>query len=157
MSHREPGDNVRVEVWMRDAAPPPDDPRATVLNRLREFRTEGIIDEVSVRTWGTFVAALDGEADDPESLAGERVAAFQRWAERNGHSLEPAFEQCERSSLVSEAGNDVIRLPLQCLAVYEDDRLAGVFPCSTPDGTNTVGDCLERLKTGDVIGDSTVE
>ncbi|MEF8863057.1 MAG: L,D-transpeptidase [Haloarculaceae archaeon] len=157
MSRDDSGTDVRVDVWMRDAAPPPDDPRKTVLERLREFETEGTVDDVSMRVWGTFIAAPDDEHDGSESLARERVAEFQRWAERNGHSLEPAFERCERSSMVSEKGNDAIRLPMQCLAVYEGDRLVGVFPCSTADGTNTVEGCLERLETGDLAGDPNSE
>jgi len=157
MSHHETGPDLRVEVWMRDASPPADDPRATVLERLREFESRGVVDDLSVRVWGEYVAPPDAEPDGTEPPARERVAAFRAWAERNGHSLEPAFYRVERSSLVSEAGTDAIRLPLQCLAVYDGDRLVGVFPCSTADGTNTVADCLRRLETGDIAGDPTVE
>jgi len=155
MSHDDPGTELRVEVWMRDAAPPADDPRTAVLDRLRELGSRGVVEDLSVRVWGEHVAAPDGEPDGTDPPARERIAAFQRWAERNGHSLEPAFYRVERSSLVSEEGTDAIRLPLQCLAVYEGDRLVGVFPCSTADGTNTVGDCLRRLETGAIAGDST--
>ncbi|MFB6168495.1 MAG: HTH domain-containing protein [Haloferacaceae archaeon] len=43
------------------------------------------------------------------------------------------------------------RLPLQCLAVYDDeDRLLGVFPYSTDDRTRTVADCPRCLETGAV-------
>lgn len=188
MSDREPTTDadVRVEVWTRDASPPPDDPRATVLARLRELESEGVVDDLSVRVWGKFVPATDehdnpnasggaeesgefdesnatdgsgspGEPDGSDPPARERVAAFRRWADRDGHSLEPAFERCERSSMVSEEVTDAIRLPLQCLAVYGGDRLVGVFPCSTEDGNNTVRDCLERLETGGLVGDSSGE
>ncbi|MFC6942738.1 HTH domain-containing protein [Salinirubellus sp. GCM10025818] len=157
MNHHEPRTDVRVEVWMRDASPLPDDPRATVLARLREFEAEGIVDDVSVRIWGTFLAVPEDGTDELDPPIRGRVGKFQRWAERNGHSLEPAFDRFERSSIVSEGETDVIRLPMQCLAVYEDDRLVGVFPCSTGDGTNTVADCVDRLETGDVVGDSDVE
>jgi len=153
MRSNDSGTDVRVDLWIRDGGLPPDDPRETVLERIREFETRGTVDDVSVRVWGTFVAAPDGDPDEFESLAHKRVAEFQRWAERNGHSLEPAFERFERSSMVSEEGSDVVRLPMQCLAVYEGDRLVGVFPCSTSDGTNTVEDCLDRLETGDLVGD----
>jgi len=42
---------------MRDASPPPSDPRAGVLDRLRELETDGVVDDVSVRVWGRYVAA----------------------------------------------------------------------------------------------------
>lgn len=51
--------------------------------------------------------------------------------------------------MVSEERSELIRLPLQCLAVYEDDQLVGVFPCTGDQGTNTVADCLHRLEPGD--------
>jgi hypothetical protein len=142
-----------VEVWMRELSPPPDDPRTAVLSRLREFESDGLVDDVSVRVWGKHVPARDGAADEGGSSVRRRVADFRAWAERNGHSLGPAFYRHERSSMVSAERDEVIRLPLQCLAVYEEGRLVGVFPCSADGETNTVDDCLRRLETGDVVGD----
>jgi len=92
----DPAGHVRVVVWTRDLSQPPDDPRRSVLARLRDLDAAGLVDEV-------------------------------------------------------------IRLPLVSLAVYEDDRLVGVFPCSTGEGTETVGDCLRRLETGEFVGESTTD
>jgi len=149
MSSHEPGDDLCVEVWMRDLAPPPGDPRTSVLSRLREIEAEGFVDEVSVRVWGKRVSASQEGADDGNKVIRERVSEFQTWAERNGHSLEPAFRRCEQSSMVSNERSEVIRLPLQCLAVYANDHLLGVFPCSQEGDTNTVNDCVARLETGE--------
>jgi hypothetical protein len=144
-------DPVRVVVWLRDTPPPPDDPRSGVLDRLRELETDGAVDDVSVRVWGRYV---DPPADDAESEEGPiqtRIAEFEAWADREGHSLEPAFRRCERTTMVTEERREVMRLPLQCLAVYAGDRLVGVFPCSTGSGTETVADCVRRLEAGDVV------
>ncbi|WP_136591557.1 HTH domain-containing protein [Salinigranum halophilum] len=149
MTSRKPSEDLRVEVWMRDLSPPPGDPRKNVLSRLRAFEAEGFVDEVSVRVWGKNVTVSREEDDEGRTVIRERVSEFQRWAERNGHSLEPAFRWRDQSSMVSEGGNEVIRLPLQCLAVYADDNLVAVFPCSMNGETNTVGDCLARLEMGD--------
>jgi len=152
----ERSDPVRVVVWMRDA-PPPDDPRSGVLDRLRELETDGVVDDVSVRVWGRYV---DPPADEPPGEEGTlqtRIAEFEAWADREGHSLEPAFGRCERTTMVSTERREVIRLPLQCLAVYAGDRLVGVFPCSTGGGTETVADCLRRLEAGDVVDTSETE
>jgi len=59
--------------------------------------------------------------------------------------------------MVSTERREVIRLPLQCLAVYAGDRLAGVFPCSAGSGTKTVSDCVERLEAGDVVDAPEIE
>lgn len=149
MTGHESAGDLRVVVWMRDLSPPPGDPRAEVLSRLHELEAAGIVDDVSVRIWGKDIAASNDVANDDGRLVRERIANFQKWAERNDHSLEPAFRWYERSSLVSEERHEVIRLPLQCLVVYKDDCLVGVFPCSTTNGANTVADCLQRLEAGD--------
>lgn len=149
MNTREPGEDIRVEVWMRDLSPPPGDPRKNVLSRLRAFEAEGVVGEVSVRVWGKNLTVSREGADEGSTVIRERVSEFQTWAKRNGHSLEPAFRWRDQSSMVSEERNEVIRLPLQCLAVYAGDNLLGVFPCSMDGETNTVGDCLARLETGD--------
>lgn len=157
MTDRESEGDVRVVVWMRELSPPPDDPRRAVLSRLRGFESDGLVDDVSVRVWGKHVSARDDGADESGSSVRRHVAEFRAWAERNGHSLEPAFYRHERSSMVSDERDEVIQLPLQCLAIYEADRLVGVFPCSAGGETSTVEDCLRRLETGDLVGDSNTQ
>lgn len=142
---------------MRDASPPPGDPRARVLDRLRELETDGVVDDVSVRVWGRYVAAPTDEPADEAQFVQSRIAEFEAWGDREGHSLEPAFQRCERTTMVSAERREVIRLPLQCLAVYAGDRLHGVFPCSTAIGTETVRDCVRRLEAGDVVDVSDTE
>lgn len=137
---------VRVEVWLRDGSPPPGDPRQTVVGRLRDLAANGRIDELSVRGWTPWIAAETGGDALDGSPARARLERFRAWAERTEHSLAPAFVRCERSSLVSTAQTTAIRPPLQCLAVYADDRLVGVFPCSTDGETRTVKDCLRALE-----------
>lgn len=144
---------VRVEVWTRDPSPPPDDPRRAVLARLRDLEAAGRVADVSVRVWSKYVATPDDAPDGNDPPVRERIAEFRRWAERNGHSLEPAFRRFERSTVVSDDAVELLRLPLQCLAVYEGDRLVGVFPCSTESGTETVTDCLRRLES-ETLGES---
>lgn len=134
---------------MRDHAPP-DDPRRTVLSRLRELEAAEVVDDVSVRIWEKSIPASPDELDVSASLVHDRIAEFQQWADRNGHSLEPAFRWCEQSTMVSEEQSEVIRLPLQCLAVYEDDQLVGVFPCTGDQGTTrsqTVSTVSNRVTT----------
>jgi hypothetical protein len=157
MSDHEPAEELRVVVWTRDPSPPPGDPRRDVLSRLREVESTGVVDDVSVQVWSKHVSAPADDADESSLRVRRRVAEFVQWADRNGHSLEPAFRWCERSSMVSEERTAVIRLPLLCLAVHEGGRLVGVFPCSTEGGTNTVADCLDRLETGDVTDEPSAE
>jgi len=142
---------IRVVVWMRDAPPPPDDPRSAVLDRLRELETDGAVDDVTVRHWSRYVPPPDDAPADEDTLVQSRIAEFEAWADREGHSLEPAFQRTQRGTMVSTERRDVIRLPLQCLAVYAGDRLVGVFPCATGSETETVADCVGRLEVGDIV------
>lgn len=137
----------RVEVWMRERSLPPDDPREAVVSRLRDLVADGKIADLSVHVWGRRVAVPDGATDGADAVR-ERLAEFRAWAERTGHSLDPAFDCRERSTPVSDERRTVVVLPTQCLGVYDGDRLVGVYPCSTADGTRTVRDCVRRLGGG---------
>jgi len=86
-------DPVRVVVWMRDAPSPPDDPRSAVLDRLRELEADDIVDDMAVRIWSRYVLPPDDVPADENAPAQNRVAEFEAWAEREGHSLEPAFQR----------------------------------------------------------------
>ncbi|WP_265110639.1 HTH domain-containing protein [Halosolutus halophilus] len=140
-----PGDRLRVTVWMRGFAPTPD--QRTLLDRLKGLRQEGALADVSLRIWGRQIAAspsvIDG--DDVERIR-NRISEFESWASRNGYSLEPAFKRCEQTSMVSDERTEVVVLPTICLALYDADRLVGVFPCSDSDRTTTVHDCVIRLE-----------
>ncbi|MEF8778011.1 MAG: HTH domain-containing protein [Natronomonas sp.] len=153
MTDHESAERLRAVVWLRDPSPPPDDPRRAVLSRLRELDSTGDLSDVSVQIWGKSVAASGTKIRDTDRPVRKRVADFRRWAERHDRSLEPAFEWCDRATILSEERTEVVRLPLVCVAIYDDDRLIGVFPHSTGDGTETVDDCLDRIETGVLAGD----
>lgn len=142
---------ARVDVWTRDPSPPSGDPRRAVRSRLRELEATGRLADVSVRVWSARVAVPEDAPAGNTHPVQERLAEFRRWAVRTGRSLEPAFHRYERPAPVADDTVETVRLPLQCLAVYDDeDRLLGVFPCSTDDGTVTVADCLRRLEASAV-------
>lgn len=167
---------MRVEVWLRDLGLSPDDPRRAVLRRLRELEEAGAVADVSVRTWGKSIpVGVEGDdrpgSDDPTStvlgastdsipgwVAGEdgtvmgrpevraRVAEFRSWARRTGRSLEPAFCTSKRTTVASDEATGVVHLPMQCLAVYDGDRLLDVYPCTAREGPKTVRDGLRALE-----------
>lgn len=151
-----PSDPPRVVVWVRELAVPPGDPRAAVLSRLRELESRGLVDDVSVRVWGTAVDASVADGGEYDQPVRSCVAAFYRWADRTGHSLGPAFRREQCSSMRSAERAAVVRLPLVCVAVHADGGLEGVFPCSAGGEatTRTVRDCLDRLEAGAIGGKS---
>ncbi|MEF8775292.1 MAG: HTH domain-containing protein [Haloarculaceae archaeon] len=139
---------TRVVVWHRSSAMPPEDPRRDVLRRLRDLEAAGQLDEVTVRTWGKSVPCDEIDEDRAgleRSDVANRIADFRSWATRTDRSLEPAFCRASRTTMTSDRETEVLRLPMQCLAVYGGDRLVDLYPNTTSEGPRTVRDGLGAL------------
>lgn len=140
---------VRVDVFLHQNA------STAVVERLRETvararrleERDGNV-AVSVKTWTSVKPALE-ELDDSGPSVSLTVDAFQSWADGEGYTLNPGFERCETTSMLSHRPTTEIRVPTVCVAVYEDDELQCVAPCSNGDGTFTVEACLDALENGD--------
>ncbi|MDS0474714.1 HTH domain-containing protein [Natrinema sp. 1APR25-10V2] len=141
---------IRVEVFLRKCASPDviDTLGETVARSRRLENRDGGID-VHVKTWTSSVRpAIEALSDSGPSVS-LTVDAFQSWADREGYSLRPAFERHETPT---RDGRDetveVIRVPIVCVAVYENGDLECVAPCSDGDRTFTVQQCLSALEDG---------
>jgi len=129
------GEGVRLVLRLR---PPVAGVSTALVDRLGRLRAEGTIEAFDVECWPDEVS-ISGDGH-PEVVAAFR--RYERWAERNGVSVRPAFDVRSVSPLVG-ARRELLRLPAACLAAYEDGDLAGVFPCTDGDHTWTVEDCLD--------------
>jgi len=129
------GEGVRLVLRLR---PPVAGQSTALVDRLGRLRAEGTIEGFDVACWPDEVS-LSGDGH-PEVVAAFR--RYDRWAERTGVSLRPAFDVRSVSPLVG-ARRELLRLPAACLAAYRDGDLAGVFPCTDGDRTWTVRECLD--------------
>lgn len=130
----------RVTVYLRSPVPDETERRqASVLGRTDSLRQQGLLDDVDVEYWHRLSTGGDArEADD--------IAAMEAWAAANDCSLAPTFDRHERHSAFT--GDDsVVTLPVVCLAYWEDDELAGVYPHVGPCGHCTVADGLDRIES----------
>jgi hypothetical protein len=87
-----------------------------------------------------------------ENWSGEAMATYREfdgWATRNGFTLEPGFERRTRSFVGMDDTEEVVVFPYVALALYADESLVAVFPCSDEDRTYTVGSALEAFERGD--------
>lgn len=141
----DPTDPIRVTMWIRDASHIAQECKSEAVARLHRLEKRGVVDEISVRTWGKQIN-LEPEPTTGDEEVRQAYEEFVSWAARNGYSLEPAFRRCDRTTLVSEGTTEVLVLPVVCLSVHEGETLTAVFPCSESDGTQTVDDCLSRLE-----------
>lgn len=109
---------------------------------LRAYDRRDAIADLTVETWPAEVPVAD-EDDEPAAIADYRW--FRTWAERADVSMQPAFGFRERTTLVSDTAETVLRLPKCCLAVSVDGSLELVAPHRRAETTVTVGDCLSLL------------
>jgi hypothetical protein len=126
---------------------------AEVVQRLRSLvvrvrRLEGDdLADVEVKTWAAVNPALEELSDSGPSVS-LTVKSFQAWADREGYTLRPAFARRETTSMLGSRPTAEIRVPIACLAVYEDSDLRCVAPCSDGDRTYSVEQCLAALEAG---------
>jgi hypothetical protein len=117
-----------------------------VVDRLVELEREGHIDEYDIGVWGKSLRT-DGPLTrtdyQREILA--HLRAFREWAERHGVSLTCAFDERDVTSVLTEESYRVVDLPTACLAVYEDEALAGVYPCHDGSRSRSVLEYLEAM------------
>ncbi|KOX93826.1 hypothetical protein AMS69_07865 [Haloarcula rubripromontorii] len=132
------GGEIAVQLWSRR---PVCGPRTTAIDRFTELASAGVIDDFEVQTWPEEIPVA------PESEHGEVLATIDRyeeWAQERGLSLRPPLET-RTSSLLVGGSTEVLRLPMIAVAVYADDDLAGVYPCTDGETTWSVTDCIDAM------------
>ncbi|NHN61728.1 hypothetical protein G9463_00175 [Haloarcula sp. JP-Z28] len=134
------GGEIAVHLWSRR---PVCGPRTTAIDRFTELAATGVIDDFDIQTWPEEIP-VSQRSEHGEVLA--TVDRYEQWATERGLSLRPPFET-RTSSLLVGGSTEVLRLPMIAVAVYADDDLVGVYPCT--DGTTTwsVTDCIDALTT----------
>lgn len=122
--------------------------RADVLEFLDRLETDERIDTYETDTWPARVCLKTG--DHRESVV-ERFNRFNRWADSAGVSIQPPFEVSTTTSIVDRDPEPVLRTPAMCIAVYEENELRGVFPCSAGEECYTVNEGLRMLAAAEPL------
>ncbi|MBX0321497.1 hypothetical protein EGH21_00500 [Halomicroarcula sp. F13] len=138
--------HLRAELYLRGDTYGTFDAQQQVLNRVKRLEANGVFTDSMVAGEWQRIRTM---AEDKRSGALATYEEFRDWAERNGSSLEPAFERRTRSYVGLDRVDDVVVFPVVSLAVYDDKRLQAVFPCTDDDMTYTVGDALDAFERGD--------
>lgn len=138
--------SLRAELYLRGDTYGTFDAQQSVLNRVRRLEADDEIDEASIAGEWQRIRTLD---EDCRNGAVATYREFADWASRNGYDLGPAFERRTRSYVGLDRVDDVVVFPVVSLAIYEDEALRAVFPCSDEDRTHTVPDCLDAFERGD--------
>jgi len=131
-------DDVRMVLWTRR---PVCGPRTEVIDRLSDLHSRDAIDEFSVETWPDEVALSEYTE---HARVVEVYKEYLTWANDHDLSITPPFERRTASSLVGDT-QDVLTVPVMCLAVYEEG-LRGVYPCTRDGHTWNVADYLDAYE-----------
>lgn len=138
---------IRAVLYLRQHTSPEIVQRLRqTVSRVRRLEIDEIA-EVEVKTWGSVNPALEELSDSGPSVS-LTVKSFQAWADHEGYTLRPAFDQRETHSLLNSRPVAEIQVPIVCVAVYEDDDLCCVAPCSDGGQKYSVEQCLAALEAG---------
>lgn len=134
----------RAELYLRDDTYGTYDAQRRVVERVRALETHGHLAEAPVDRW-TKIRTRNGDSR-PETV--ETFREFEAWADSNGFSLEPAFQRRTGRVLGTADVYGVVSFPVISLALYDDEDLLAVFPCSEEDEDEhyRVGDCLDAFE-----------
>ncbi|EMA33142.1 HTH domain-containing protein [Haloarcula japonica] len=132
------GGEIAVQLWSRR---PVCGPRTTAIDRFTELAATGVVDDFDIQTWPEEIS-VSQRSEHGEVL--ETVDRYEQWATERGLSLRPPFET-RTSSLLVGGSTEVLRLPMIAVAVYADDDLVGVYPCTDGETTWSVTDCINAL------------
>lgn len=131
-------DGRSVVLWTRR---PVCGPRTTIIDRLSSLRTNGTLDDITVKTWPDQIVI--SERTEHDTIL-ETIDRYEQWATDHGLSLRPPFETRTAGLLVG-GSREVLTTPMMTAAVYDDD-IVGVYPCSDGEHTWTITDYLDRCE-----------
>lgn len=123
------------------------DRQRSMIDRLQRLTDKDALQTFDVDVWGEGITV----SDTPTAHTGYTEEVFydlQTWADRHGHTLEPAFERRSRGSIVTEGTHETIVFPLWCLTVHDHEELRAVYPHSDGDRVRTVADGLDAIEEG---------
>lgn len=136
----------RAELYLRGDTYGTYDAQQGVLSRVNALDADDVIEESAVADRWQRIRTMNEDCRDGALSTFEEFAA---WAQHNGYSLAPAFEQRTRSYVGLNRVDEVVVFPVASLAIYEDDQLQAVFPCSDEERNYRVQDCLDAFERDD--------
>jgi hypothetical protein len=137
---------LRGELYLRNDTYGTFEVQREIADRVERLAADGPLGAATV---GDCWQSIHASIEDCRDEALETFDVFGQWAERNGFTLEPAFQRRTRSFLGTDREQEVVVFPVVSFALYEDDALQAVFPCSDADGArhHSVGDCLDAFES----------
>lgn len=135
---------LRVKFYTRSFMPEgAEDIQDQVLDRLNQLREQEVLDEFECEVWGKRVCTSRSADFGQDAI--DTVGQFRAWAEANGASLLPFFDERTQHSKITGEEHSELVFPMMCMAVYRDDDLVGVYPHADGESVQTIPDFLASL------------
>lgn len=135
-----PTSNFDAVCYIR---PPVTGPTERIVETLRSHDRAGRLNSLRVELWPATISLGSTVTTDIT----ETVTQFREWADTRDATLAPAFSVDEHVSQITGEREMRLRLPVVCLAVYQDDSLYCVIPHQTDERTCTVQKALGVLES----------
>lgn len=129
---------------------------STIVDALEALEADGVIDELTVRTWPPKFS-LRSSGDERSEYA-NAFEQFESWAEEHGATVRPPFVVRHTDSAITNERDDILVTPYLFLTVWDDDELSAVYPCCHGDSVTGIEEGLTRiLRASDESGDGDAE
>lgn len=130
----------RVELYVRSLAPGGTHRQQdTVVRRLDDLLGDDVIDDYDVRVWGDRICRSSACARTADGRhVKDRLARVERWADREGRSLDGIYREVECESTITDESWTEVRFPQIALAEFEGDELVHLAPSHDTDADELV-------------------
>jgi|AntDeeMetagen681_2_1112603.scaffolds.fasta_scaffold02707_3 hypothetical protein len=121
--------SATLSVYLRSYTPV-SEPQDEVVAGARTLDERGTIDDVQFSEWPA-TARLSRDCEPVQIY--DRIT---NWADEHDVQVDPPFRTHTRTNPVTGEAEDVLHTPVVSLVLFEDGEIAGVAPCTLPDGTH---------------------
>lgn len=142
----DPDQQLAIDLYVR-AEGPIAERRDTVIERLEQFDRRNQISEFSIHPWPRAMSLTLVKKMDDNEIAGV-FQSSEEWADQHGLHIQPPFDVRTSRSAITGETDELLVLPVICLAAYSDGDLIAVFPCSDEESVYTVADALDAIAAG---------
>lgn len=144
----EPGVDSRVELFVKTLAPVENyEAQDRLVSALTALDERDALGEFSITVWGDRICT-DGELStiDSGKHIVETIGDFYAFAAEEGINVARFFTNKTVDASLSGESFTCIVPPNQCTAMFQGDRLVGVFPCVIDGEVYNVRDAVEQFE-----------
>jgi len=141
-------EQLTVDLYVRAAAHIVER-RDEVIGKLKRLEQRDRLTEFRIHPWPRAIS-LDLVKEIEGEEIHEVVRSFERWADQHGRHIQPPFNVRTADSSITGESDELLFLPVMCVAAYNEGKLIEVAPCRDGESIRTVDDALDAIAAGDI-------